>query len=210
MRPTTHSTDSGISSQRELVREIQAFLLDKLSIQVESTHTDLLEAGVLDSVAQVDLLVHIEERFRLHLPMEDLELDSFRSVANIAELIISYSTRRLESPVSIDGVQEGRHTNGDSLGHANASEVQEGANLIREIKALLDETLSVQVDAETNLFETGLLDSMTLVQFILSLEERFKFNIPMEDIEVESFRSATKIAELVASRTRNNGLKGVR
>ena len=76
--------------------------------------------------------------------------------------------------------------------------------MIREIKALFEDTLSVQVEAETNLFETGLLDSMTLVQFILNLEEKFAFHLPMEDIDVESFRSASKIAELVAGRTRNN------
>jgi D-alanine--poly(phosphoribitol) ligase subunit 2 len=99
----------------------------------------------------------------------------------------------------------GRNLNGNgALTYLKGSQVNERSNLIREIKALFEDTLSVQVEAETNLFETGLLDSMTLVQFILNLEEKFAFHLPMEDIDVESFRSASKIAELVAGRTRNN------
>lgn len=89
MRPTSFSIGSGIPPQPELIREIQGFLLERLSIQVDSEDTDLLETGVLDSVAQVNLLIHLEEHFRLHLPMENLEIDSFRSVAKIAELVAS-------------------------------------------------------------------------------------------------------------------------
>ena len=89
MRPTSFSIGSGIPPQPELIREIQRFLLERLSIQVDSEDTDLLETGVLDSVAQVNLLIHLEEHFRLHLPMENLEIDSFRSVAKIAELVAS-------------------------------------------------------------------------------------------------------------------------
>jgi D-alanine--poly(phosphoribitol) ligase subunit 2 len=200
LQPATPSIDLGIPSQRELIREIHAFLLDKMLIQVESTEMDLLESGVLDSVAQVNLLLHIEEHFRLHLPMDNLEIDSFRSVAKIAELVASYSGPQMDSPVSIDGAAEGSHNNGNALTHVNASELEERTNLIREIQALFEETSSIRVEAETNLFETGVLDSMTLVQFILNLEEKFVFHLPMEDIEVDSFSSVTKIAELVANR----------
>ena len=194
---STTSVDSRVPSQQELIREIRAFLLEKLSIQVESTEIDLLETGVLDSVAQVNLLLHIEEHFRLRLPMENLEIDSFRSVANIAELVANYSRLQMESPVSSNGATEGSHNNGNGLTHVNAFEIEERTNLIREIQALFEDASSMQVDAETNLFEAGVLDSMTLVQFILNLEEKFKIRLPMEDIEVESFRSLINIAELV-------------
>jgi acyl carrier protein len=203
LRPNTFSIDSGISTRQELIREIQSFLLETLSIQVDSEETDLLETGVLDSVAQVNLLLYLEEHFRLHLPMENLEIDSFRSVANIAELVASYS-RAASMAHEIEGSSNG---NG-ALTCLQASRVDERSNLIREIQALLEETLSVQVEAETNLFETGVLDSVTLVQVILQLEERFRFHVPMEDIEVDFFASVTKIAELVAKRSRNSSQFG--
>ena len=203
MQPNAFSIDSGISTRQELIREIQSFLLETLFIQVDSEETDLLETGVLDSVAQVNLLLHLEEHFRLHLPMENLEIDSFRSVANIAELVASYS-RAASMAHEIEGSSNG---NG-ALTCLNASRVDERSNLIREIQALLEETLSVQVEAETNLFETGVLDSVALVQVILQLEEKFRIHVPMEDFEVDFFGSVTKIAELVANRSRNSSQLG--
>jgi len=196
--------DLGISTQQELIREIQSFLLETLSIQVDSEEMDLLESGVLDSVAQVNLLLHLEEHFRLHLPMENLEIDSFRSVANIAELVASYSRPEVGWPASIaDEIEESPNGNG-ALTCLKASEVDEQADLIREIQALLEETTSIQVESETNLFETGILDSMRLVQVILQLEEKFRLHLPMENLEIDSFRSVANIAELVANRSRNS------
>jgi len=200
LQPIIPSMESRVPSPPELVHEIQAFLLEKLSIQVEPIEMDLLEAGVLDSVAQVNLLLHIEEHFGLRLPMETLEIDSFRSVANIADLVANYSRLQTESPVSANGVTEGSHNGDNGLTDVNASEIEERTDLIREIQALFEDTVSIQVDTETNLFEAGALDSMTLVQFILNLEEKFNFRLPIEDIDVDSFRSVIHIAELVAHR----------
>jgi acyl carrier protein len=47
---------------------------------------------------------------------------------------------------------------------------------------------------------------MTLVQFILNLEEKFNFRLPIDDIDVDSFRSVIHIAELVASRASKSGI----
>jgi acyl carrier protein len=196
--------DSGIPSQEELIRQIQTFLVDELSIQIESPEMDLLETGVLDSAAQVELLLHLEKRFGLHLPMENLEIDSFRSVPNIAELVANYSPVQADAQASIEDIIESAHNGNGELTHLTQPDIDERTSLIRELQALFEETSSIRVEAETNLFETGILDSMTLVQFILNLEEKFAFPLPMEDIEVESFRSVTRIAELVANRTRQS------
>ena len=199
MQHASCAVETGITSRQELIRAIQAFLLGRLCIHVDSPETDLLETGTLDSVAQVNLILYIEERFRLHLPVENLEIDSFRSVASIAELIASHSRAQLDAAGMIDAERSSKAR--DDQTYAEHCEVNERADLIREIQALFQQTWSIQVEAETNLFETGVLDSMTLVQFILDLEEKFDLRLPMEDIEVESFRSVTKIAELVAMRT---------
>jgi acyl carrier protein len=189
LRTTTSFIDSAISGQQELISEIQRLLQEKLSIRVESPRTNLLETGALDSVAQVHLLLHLEKHFGLRLPMENLEVDSFVSIASIAELVANCLRVQTEWPAP-----------------ALTSEMDGRRGLVREIQALCADKLSIQVEADTDLLETGVFDSMTLVQFILHLEERFTFHLPMEDIEVDSFRSVTKIAELVANRTRDNSL----
>jgi D-alanine--poly(phosphoribitol) ligase subunit 2 len=199
LQPPSCAVETGITTRQKLIRDIQAFLEGKLCIHVGSPETDLLDTGMLDSVAQVNLILYIEEHFRLHLPVENLEIDSFRSVASIAELIVSQSRTRLDPAGMIE--TEGNSKAKEEQPYSEHCEVNVRANLIREIQALFQQTWSLQVEAETNLFETGVLDSMTLVQFILDLEERFDLRLPMEDVEVESFGSVTKIAELVAIRT---------
>ena len=72
---------------KELAREVRALLSEKLTTQVASLDTDLLETGVLDSLTVVGLLVQIEERFGLTVEMEDLEIDDLRSIRSITHLI---------------------------------------------------------------------------------------------------------------------------
>jgi acyl carrier protein len=54
-----------------------------------SNDADLLGAGLLDSLALVDLLVNIEQEFGLEISLDTLEIDSFRSIDSIAEFIRS-------------------------------------------------------------------------------------------------------------------------
>ena len=58
----------------------------------------------------------------------------------------------------------------------------------------------VQVDVpsvDTDLLETGILDSMTLVELIMHIEETFGITITLKDIEFDQLRSVARIAELV-------------
>jgi D-alanine--poly(phosphoribitol) ligase subunit 2 len=180
---TTTLIDSDVFEQQLLRREIQALLLDKLSIRVESAEMDLLETGVLDSLAQVQLLLHLEKHFGLRLPMEALEVESFLSVANMAELVAA--SKRAQSPrPSVPDPETGGPE-----------------NLAAAIQNLLLEKLAVGVDdADMDLFQTGIFDSMTLVQFILSVEEQFDIRLPMEDLDIDFFHSVNKIAETVGAR----------
>ena len=76
-------------SDEKLAREIQALLSEKLMAQVDSPDTDLLEAGVLDSLSLVRLLTHLEEHFGLKVVMEELEIEDFRSIRSIACFVAS-------------------------------------------------------------------------------------------------------------------------
>jgi D-alanine--poly(phosphoribitol) ligase subunit 2 len=74
----------------ELVAEIQAVLRDRLMLTVESPDVDLLETGLVDSVGVVALLLELEDRFGVSLPLENLELDDFRSVRRLADLLVRH------------------------------------------------------------------------------------------------------------------------
>jgi acyl carrier protein len=71
--------------------EITALFTRDLNVEVPSPDTDLLETGRLDSVGMVELLIRLEERFGIRIPLENLEIDHFRSVAAIAAFILAQS-----------------------------------------------------------------------------------------------------------------------
>jgi acyl carrier protein len=53
---------------------------------------------------------------------------------------------------------------------------------------------------DTDLFETGALDSMAFVELLALLEEEFGLAVSLDDIEIDNFRSIERIAEFVAGR----------
>jgi D-alanine--poly(phosphoribitol) ligase subunit 2 len=60
------------------------------------------------------------------------------------------------------------------------------------------EKLNVNVPSkETDLLETGILDSLGLVELLVYLETTFGMKIILEKIEFDNFRSITKIAEFI-------------
>ena len=74
-------------SEEDAASQVQALLSEKLFVTVESHETDLLAAGILDSLTLVQMLMHLEERFGLRVAMEDLEIEDLRSIHAIARLV---------------------------------------------------------------------------------------------------------------------------
>lgn len=71
-----------------------------------------------------------------------------------------------------------------------------------QIIRLLSEKAHVEVPSvETDLMESGLLDSLTLVELMVGLEEEFGIKISFDEIEIDNFRSVTRIAEFVSQRS---------
>jgi acyl carrier protein len=60
---------------------------DTLNLQVASPTVDLLETGLLDSLTFVQLLFHIEQEFGVTVGPDELEIENFRSVAEIARFV---------------------------------------------------------------------------------------------------------------------------
>jgi len=75
------------------------------------------------------------------------------------------------------------------------------SRLVTEIEALCLKTLSVRVRSTSqDLFETGLLDSLSLVQLILELERHFQLELPLGELNLASLRSIDEMARLIAAR----------
>ena len=76
------SGDPGVSER------VQQLFLETLNVQVPSQEADLIESGLIDSLALVELLFAIEREFSVSLPLDDLEIENFRSVTRISEVIV--------------------------------------------------------------------------------------------------------------------------
>ena len=87
-----------MTSTGALRDQIAALLCEALQLEVPSADTDLFETGILDSLAFVELLLALERRFGMATPLEDLEVDNFKSISRIAD----YVARR--QPVAADRV----------------------------------------------------------------------------------------------------------
>jgi acyl carrier protein len=68
----------------------------------------------------------------------------------------------------------------------------------QEIAQLFVKGLNVEVPSmQTDLVETGILDSLTFLELLVHLENRFGMRVSMEDLELDRFRSIVKIAAFV-------------
>lgn len=73
-----------------LQADIASLLLERLNVEVPSVHADLIKTGLLDSLKIVELLVELESRFGIKIPLKEIEIHHFRSVKSIAGFVASY------------------------------------------------------------------------------------------------------------------------
>ena len=71
--------------------QLRAFFSEKLSVEVSSVDADLIQTGILDSLALVELLAYIEKEFEAEISLDDVEIEKFHSIAKIAEYVDAHS-----------------------------------------------------------------------------------------------------------------------
>ena len=76
-----------MSNVDALHNRITRLLADAMNLEISSDDTDLFEAGLLDSLTFVELLVHLEREFGVTTSVDDLKVDNFSSVAHIAAYV---------------------------------------------------------------------------------------------------------------------------
>jgi acyl carrier protein len=82
-----------MSTVPALEDRIRALFVQTLNVDVPSDETDLIESGVIDSLALVELLFALEQEFSVSLPLDTLDIESFRSVHTIGAFIASLDSR---------------------------------------------------------------------------------------------------------------------
>jgi acyl carrier protein len=79
--------------------------------------------------------------------------------------------------------------------------MSDGNRLRERIAGVFSGALHLDVPAfDTDLFDTGVLDSLAFVEVLLQLEREFGVSTSVDDLEVENFRSIDSIAEFVVAR----------
>jgi D-alanine--poly(phosphoribitol) ligase subunit 2 len=84
----TAATANGL----DLEGRIRELFLRALDIRIDSPEIDLIEAGLLDSLLLVELLLQLEQEFGMDVVMADLEIDDFRTVEGIAAFVTRVCT----------------------------------------------------------------------------------------------------------------------
>lgn len=83
---------------------IMSFLQDRLNVDVLSPEHDLVEAGILDSLMIVELVLYFEQTFAVALSLEDLEIENFATVVGMAAFV----TARVAQSSAVN-LEERRH-----------------------------------------------------------------------------------------------------
>jgi methoxymalonate biosynthesis acyl carrier protein len=70
-----------------MATRVTQIVRDVLQAEVDSADVDLLEGGVLDSLMFVELLHDLQVEFSVEIPLDELEIDNFRTIHRIARYI---------------------------------------------------------------------------------------------------------------------------
>ena len=74
------------------------------------------------------------------------------------------------------------------------------STIIERLGALFTERFHIEVpSADTDLLETGILDSFQFVELLFQLEQHFGLRVSIDDIDLEDLRTLARIARLVAA-----------
>jgi len=80
------------------------------------------------------------------------------------------------------------------------------SEMVSKVATLVQQTiadssgLEVEVGPETALIDSGYLDSLTVLQLFVALQEEFGVELDADDLTEETFGTATAIAQLLEER----------
>lgn len=82
-----------MASQTGVTERVQEVFGRTLNVDVGSPDADLIDAGILDSLALVELLFQLEQEFQIEILLDQLEIENFRTINRIAAFIGAIDAR---------------------------------------------------------------------------------------------------------------------
>jgi D-alanine--poly(phosphoribitol) ligase subunit 2 len=70
------------------------------------------------------------------------------------------------------------------------------------IRSIYPDTNKIEIQEDTKLIEQGVLDSFSLVQLIVAIEDRFNVAIEMEDIKILHFQDLNSIVHYLEEKVK--------
>jgi acyl carrier protein len=78
--------------------------------------------------------------------------------------------------------------------------MQATAAIVRDLSQLFRDKLYIEVpEPHTDLIDTGLLDSLQLVQLLVHVEQDLGYRIPLDAIDLDHLRSLERLARVIAA-----------
>lgn len=94
------STDQYTHVLEVLTKYVSVQLLDEENASDLTSHTPLLELGVLNSVETARLVAYVRKTFGVRLPPASLTASNFRDLETIAGLVVSHQPNATDEPVA--------------------------------------------------------------------------------------------------------------
>jgi len=76
-----------MSGTASIAKRVTDLVTDVLQTRIPAATTDLIDAGILDSLGFVELIARLEQEFDIHISLETVGIDQFRSVKAIASYV---------------------------------------------------------------------------------------------------------------------------
>jgi len=81
--------------------------------------------------------------------------------------------------------------------------VYEQNQLQQQIIEIFSERFETRLGSdEVDLLETGIVDSVKIVELVLEIEQRFGVSLPFEELEIDDFRTVLRLAERISRTVR--------
>jgi acyl carrier protein len=78
----------------DTILRVTTLIHESLQIEVDRIDVDLIESGILDSLALVELIFQLEQEFGVTIRLEEMSVERFRTISSISELIDELSFDR--------------------------------------------------------------------------------------------------------------------
>jgi acyl carrier protein len=73
--------------EANIKQSLTRFFLDQFNVELSSTSENLIEAGILDSLMLIEVVMFMETEFSVTTELDDLEMENFLTIDNIARFV---------------------------------------------------------------------------------------------------------------------------